>query len=87
MPPVPRPLNDFQRRRLEVRPGITGLAQVNGNTVHGWGERIRYDVYYVNHLSFAFDLMILAKTVLVILLGESYFSRPFDESPYGERSR
>jgi lipopolysaccharide/colanic/teichoic acid biosynthesis glycosyltransferase len=78
--------DDFQRRRLEVRPGITGLAQVNGNTVMSWNERIRYDVYYVDHLSARMDLMILAKTIVVIALGESRFARPFHESPYAGKT-
>ncbi len=80
-----RAYDGFQRRRLEVRPGITGLAQVNGNTVLSWDERIRYDVHYVENLSFALDLMILGKTVVVIALGESRFARPFDQSPYACR--
>jgi lipopolysaccharide/colanic/teichoic acid biosynthesis glycosyltransferase len=74
--------DDFQRRRLEVRPGITGLAQVNGNAEIPWPERIRYDVYYVDHATLWLDLAILAKTVLIVLLGEPRFSRPFEESPY-----
>jgi len=77
----------FQRRRLEVRPGLTGLAQVNGNASMSWEERIRYDVYYVDHAGPLLDLAILAKTVLVVLLGERRFSRPFDESPYARRLR
>jgi undecaprenyl phosphate N,N'-diacetylbacillosamine 1-phosphate transferase len=79
-----RDYDEFQRRRLEVRPGITGLAQVNGNTVLSWDERIKYDVYYVDHLSLLFDLMILFKTVVVIAGGEARFARPFDESPFGK---
>lgn len=79
--------DDLQRRRLEVRPGITGLAQVNGNTVLSWDERIKYDVYYVDHLSLLFDLMILFKTVVVIAGGESRFARPFEQSPYAESCR
>jgi len=78
-----RSYDEFQRRRLEVRPGITGLAQVNGNTALSWDERIKYDVYYVDHLSFGFDLMILFKTLWVVARGESRFTRRFDESPYG----
>lgn len=77
--------NDFQRRRQEVRPGITGLAQVNGNAEISWDERIRYDVYYVDHMSLWLDLAILAKTVLIVLLGESRFIRPFEQSPYAGR--
>jgi len=74
--------DDFQRRRLEVRPGITGLAQVNGNAEISWDERIKYDVYYVDHLGPRLDLAILLKTCLIIVLGESRFTRPFDESPF-----
>jgi undecaprenyl phosphate N,N'-diacetylbacillosamine 1-phosphate transferase len=77
--------NDFQRRRLEVRPGITGLAQVNGNAQISWDERIRYDVYYVDHMSPSLDLFILLKTLAIIVLGESRFSRPFEASPYAAR--
>lgn len=74
--------NDFQKRRLEVRPGITGLAQVNGNAEIPWDERIKYDVYYVDHAGLLFDLTILAKTLMIVLLGEARFTRPFEQSPY-----
>jgi len=78
--------NDFQRRRLEVRPGLTGLAQVNATATMSWDERIKYDVYYVDHCGPLMDLLILAKTPLVVLLGEERFARPFEQSPYGRRS-
>lgn len=74
--------DEFQRRRLEVRPGITGLAQVNGNAEISWDERIKYDVYYVDHMSLALDLSILAKTLLIVVMGEARFVRPFEKSPY-----
>jgi lipopolysaccharide/colanic/teichoic acid biosynthesis glycosyltransferase len=74
--------DDFQKQRLLVRPGITGLAQVNGNAALSWPERIRYDVYYVHHRSLWLDLVILLKTLIVIPLGESRFARPFEQSPY-----
>ena len=80
-----REYDAFRRRRLEVRPGIAGLAQVNGNIALPWDERIRYDVYYVDHMSFGLDLLILFKGVLIIVLGEDFFARPFDQSPYAER--
>ncbi|NLX12925.1 MAG: sugar transferase [Phycisphaerales bacterium] len=76
--------NDFQRRRLEVRPGITGLAQVNGNAAVPWDERIKYDVWYINNISFLLDLRILFKTIAVLLWGESRFARPFAKSPYAK---
>lgn len=77
----------FQRRRQEVRPGVTGLAQVNSSPLRSWDERIKYDVYYVDHVTLLMDLGILAKTVLVVLLGEERFARPFEESPYGRKTR
>lgn len=62
--------DSFQRRRLLVPPGMTGWAQVNGNTHVSWDDRIRLDVWYVDHWSLGLDLRILAKTLGVILLGE-----------------
>lgn len=75
----------FERRRLEVRPGLTGLAQVNSNATMSWPERIKYDVYYVNHLGPLLDMWILLKTLIVLVLGEQRFSRRFEDSPYGRR--
>jgi len=76
--------DDFQRRRLLVRPGLTGLAQVNGNAAVSWDERIKYDVYYVENHGFWTDASILMKTILVVLRGEERFVRPFAESPYAK---
>jgi undecaprenyl phosphate N,N'-diacetylbacillosamine 1-phosphate transferase len=63
-------LDEPARRRLEVRPGLTGLAQVNGNIYLSWPERWRYDSWYVEHLSFGLDLRIATATLAVLLLGE-----------------
>ena len=52
-----------QARRHEVRPGITGWAVVHGRNLVGWEEKFRYDVWYVDHRSFALDLKILFLTV------------------------
>jgi lipopolysaccharide/colanic/teichoic acid biosynthesis glycosyltransferase len=57
-----------QSRRHEVRPGITGLAQVNGRNALGWEERFALDVHYVDSCSFAADLRILAATIRNVLL-------------------
>jgi undecaprenyl phosphate N,N'-diacetylbacillosamine 1-phosphate transferase len=76
----------FERRRLEVRPGLTGLAQVNSNATMSWPERIKYDVYYVDHVGPLLDAWILVKSVAVVILGEERFSRPFEESPYAKMS-
>jgi lipopolysaccharide/colanic/teichoic acid biosynthesis glycosyltransferase len=78
--------DDFQRQRLHLRPGINGLAQVNGSTALSWPERIKYDVYYVHHCSLGLDLTILLKTLHVILRGEKRFARPFEQSPYARRT-
>jgi lipopolysaccharide/colanic/teichoic acid biosynthesis glycosyltransferase len=53
-----------QARRHEVKPGITGLAQVNGRNALSWEEKFAYDVWYVDHLDFALDLKILARTAV-----------------------
>jgi lipopolysaccharide/colanic/teichoic acid biosynthesis glycosyltransferase len=56
-----------QRRRLEVRPGLTGWAQLHGRARLPWSERIELDVWYVEHRSLALDLRILVRTVGVLL--------------------
>jgi len=66
----PRPLleeylplyNDTQKQRHEVRPGITGWAQVNGRNTISWDQKFTYDVWYVNHISFTLDVKILLLT-------------------------
>ena len=71
----PRPLpvsylpryDDTQARRLEVRPGVTGWAQVNGRNTTPWGDRLAMDVWYVDHASLRLDVRILARTVGMVL--------------------
>ena len=58
-----------QHRRHEVRPGITGWAQVQGRAGIPWGERIELDVWYVDHRNLALDLKIMARTVMLTLSG------------------
>lgn len=62
--------NARQFRRHEVRPGITGWAQVNGRNALSWENRFDFDIYYVDHLSFALDLKILLLTVAKVLRSE-----------------
>ena len=77
----PRPeriasLNDYDEeisKRLNVRPGITGLAQVSGNIYLDLNDRYRFDVYYVEHYSFLLDIKIIVRTFLVVILGEDRF--------------
>lgn len=68
----PRPLlvkylplyNDFQRRRHEVRPGLTGLAQVNGRNAITWQKKFEYDVEYVDNVNLKMDMLIIFKTII-----------------------
>ena len=59
----------FERRRLTVRPGLTGWAQIHGRNVLSWPERIRLDVWYVEHASFRLDTRILLRTPLLLWTG------------------
>lgn len=68
--------NDYQRQRLRMRPGMTGLAQVNGNISLTWDERIDYDVEYIKNFTFWLDIKILFKTVAVVIFGEDKFKNP-----------
>jgi lipopolysaccharide/colanic/teichoic acid biosynthesis glycosyltransferase len=62
-----------QRRRLEVKPGITGWAQVNGRASLPWHERIELDVWYVEHRSLRLDVRILARTVWMLATGDGLY--------------
>jgi lipopolysaccharide/colanic/teichoic acid biosynthesis glycosyltransferase len=62
-----------QRRRLEVRPGITGWAQINGRASLPWHERIELDVWYVDRRSTALDLRILARTLALVVSGRGLY--------------
>jgi lipopolysaccharide/colanic/teichoic acid biosynthesis glycosyltransferase len=78
----PRPLlvryldryNAHQARRHEVRPGLTGLAQVNGRNAVSWEERFDYDVQYVDNVTFLGDCRIILKTVLTVFKREGISS-------------
>ena len=74
----PRPLlteylplyNDFQKRRHEVKPGITGWAQVNGRNAISWEQKFEYDVWYVENFSFLLDFKILFLTIKKVFISE-----------------
>lgn len=78
----PRPLrvhylgryNTFQKRRHEVKPGITGLAQVNGRNAISWEDKFRWDVRYVDSQSFLTDFKILLQTALKVFKSEGISS-------------
>src|SRR5690554_1395774 len=74
----PRPLliqylplyNDFQKRRHEVRPGITGWAQVNGRNAISWKQKFEYDIWYVDNLNWRLDVKILFLTIKKVFVRE-----------------
>ncbi|PKR80294.1 lipid carrier--UDP-N-acetylgalactosaminyltransferase [Brumimicrobium salinarum] len=74
----PRPLlveylplyNEEQKRRHEIKPGITGWAQINGRNAISWQKKFEYDVYYINHLSFWLDLKIILLTLKKVFVRE-----------------
>jgi hypothetical protein len=59
-----------QMRRHEVRPGLTGWAQVHGRNALDWNERFRLDVWYVDNWSFALDMKIIGMTIWTVLSGK-----------------
>lgn len=71
--------DDHQRRRLAVRPGLTGLAQVNGRNALTWGERIEFDVKYVMTQSAVEDLRIILSTATTMLSGDGVEGHPTDD--------
>ncbi len=80
-PCMPNQLNDFNedgKYRIKVTPGLTGLAQVNGNIFLTWEERWKYDRAYVENLSFVLDVKIILKTIVIICLGEEKFLKKPD---------
>lgn len=74
----PRPLlpeyltlyNETQKKRHDVKPGITGWAQVNGRNAISWKQKFEYDVWYVENLGFILDLKILFKTIIKVVRSE-----------------
>lgn len=74
IPSQVRLFSDRQRRRHDVRPGMTGWAQINGRVGLEWGERIELDIYYVEHRSMALDLKIIFRTVWLVLSGKGLYT-------------
>jgi lipopolysaccharide/colanic/teichoic acid biosynthesis glycosyltransferase len=74
IPPQVERYTPHQRRRLEVKPGLTGWAQVNGRVSLSWPERIELDIWYVDHRSLWLDLRILAKTFWLLVSGHGLYS-------------
>jgi lipopolysaccharide/colanic/teichoic acid biosynthesis glycosyltransferase len=65
--------SERQRRRLALKPGITGWAQVNGRATLPWAQRIELDLYYIEHRSLALDVRILWRTIAMVLGGSGLY--------------
>lgn len=76
-----------QIRRLEVKPGITGWAQVNGRSTLSWPERIELDLWYIDNWSFWLDLKILLKTFKVVIGRSNLYKTVSDDPISGELKR
>jgi lipopolysaccharide/colanic/teichoic acid biosynthesis glycosyltransferase len=84
-PALPRQLSEYDeagRKRLLVKPGLSGLAQVNGNIYLTWPERWQFDARYVENCSLGLDLWIIWRTIAVMILGEDKFL----QSPTGKKA-
>jgi len=77
-PALPHQMKKYpkkDRRRLEVKPGITGWALVNGRNALSWPERIKLDIWYIDHWSIWLDLKILFKTIWVVIFTRDLWER------------
>lgn len=74
--------NDFQKKRLLVKPGLTGWALIHGRNLLSWEERIKYDVWYVENWSLWLDLKILLKTLEVVLSGKGLYGKEGINDPF-----
>lgn len=72
LPSLQEEFNEDGKARLKVRPGLTGLAQINGNIHLSWEERWKFDRHYVETHNLLLDLKIILNTVLIVLLGEKW---------------
>lgn len=77
---------EWELKRFDVRPGLTGLAQINGNIYLERQEKSLYDVKYVESISFIYDIKIILKTVAIVLLGEYKFVNKTDSKMREETS-
>jgi len=74
--------SDFQKKRLLVRPGITGWALIHGRNLLSWEERIKYDVWYVENWSLWLDFKILFKTIKIVLLKKGIYGKGGTNDPF-----
>ena len=74
--------NEFQNRRHEMRPGVTGWAQVNGRNALSWDEKFAHDIWYIDHYSFWLDMKILFLTVKKVFIKEGISAEGEATMPY-----
>ena len=76
--------NDFQKKRLKIKPGIVGYALVKGRNILSWEERIKYDVWYIENWSLWLDLLIISKTFYIIFIKREgvYGKGGINEDPF-----
>ena len=89
-PTLPVQVEDYdswQRRRLLVKPGITGWAQIHGRNALTWPERIELDIWYVEKRSFRLDLKILLETFFVVLNRQGIYRQASENPPAGDAVR
>ncbi len=85
----PRPLlvkylpryNDLQKKRHDIKPGITGWAQVNGRNAISWEQKFEYDLWYVKHMTFMVDIKILCLTIYKVFKSDGIYSIENDIVP------
>lgn len=73
VPAITNLYNDFQKQRLRVKPGITGLAQINGRSLISHGRKIEYDLTYIEQHSLLLDLKIIGMTLITVLTAKGAF--------------
>ena len=73
-----RRYSEFQNKRHDVYPGLTGLAQIKGRNAISWSQKFIYDVWYVENISFFLDLYILIKTFIIFIF--PYFKGKYNNN-------
>ena len=73
MPQIVKKYTAWQKKRLEVKPGLTGLWQILGRKDLPLSENLEYDFYYINNQSFLLDLIIILKTIPKVLFGKGAY--------------
>jgi lipopolysaccharide/colanic/teichoic acid biosynthesis glycosyltransferase len=87
LPDLQHKFNEDGKVRIQVKPGLTNLAAVNGSIFLTWPERWVYDRKYVEEQSFLLDMTIMLKTVVVVIMGESFYHKKKDHEVQASDSK